>query len=308
MFDSKLGARGVRGMRVARPTIRSVCVVALSLAAGCGAFASTASAAPFTGLQRVEAASDWTSDDKSVEVACPAGKQLLSAAGEISGGFGEVLADDMTPVSNLNKAVFRGVEDSAYAPTWSVKVYGICSNPVPGLVRVRDASSLSSSNLQQDAFAWCAPGKFLVGANASITGADGESLMSEIEPQGALGAHVMGREEDAFDPIWWVTAVASCAPSVFPIPVVATGDLTFGPSDSVTVTCPAGTKVTSASGAIYDTSSFEAHGHVSLDDIRPSEDLQSVTVTAFETDEEQPNPHTGDWQVRAWAVCHAGTL
>ena len=294
----------MRCARIARSLVGLV--VGIALAAGCATFASSASAA-ITGLERVEESSDWTSADKDVDVACPPGKQLLSAAGEISGGGGEVSIEAMEPVSNLNEAFLKAAEDSAYTPLWKLTVYGICSNPPSGLVRIRDASSLTSSNLQQDAFAWCPLGKFLISANGTMTDGEGETLMSVIEPNIGLGAHVMAREEDSLSSIWWTSAVASCASSVFPIPVVATGDLTFGPSSSVTVRCPEGTKVTGASGAIYDTSSYEAHGHVTLDDIRPSEDLESVTVTAYETDEESPSAHTGDWQVRAWAVCNAGT-
>src|SRR3954468_4889532 len=122
-------------------------LMGVTLAAGSATFASSASAA-VSGLERVKETSAETSADKSVEVACPPGKVLLAAAGEITGGFGEVLLDDMAPVANLSKATVRGVEDSAYAPTWSVTAYGICSNPIPGMVRVRDSSSLNTSSLQ----------------------------------------------------------------------------------------------------------------------------------------------------------------
>jgi hypothetical protein len=292
-------------MRCARIARRPVgLLIGITLAAGCATFATSASAA-VSGLERVTATSEETSADKAMEVACPPGKVLLAAAGEITGGFGNVMLEHMAPVANLNRATVRGAEDNAYAPTWSVTAYGICSDPIPGLVRVRGSSSLNTSSLQQDAYAYCplASAPFLISANGSMTGIGGEGVINEVGWWGTMGAHVMAREEDSFAGNWWASAVATCAPSTFPLLAQVTGDPTYGPSDSVTVTCPEGFKVTGAGGAIVDPTD-DAHGHVSLDDIRPADDLRSVTVTAFETDDEQANAFTGDWQVRATALCN----
>jgi hypothetical protein len=273
-------------------------------------FASSA-AASFTGLERVEAESARTSqDDKTMEVECPDGKQLLSAAGVIEGGHGEVVFDGMQPVEDSNTARVRAVEESDYSSAWSLEVMGICADAGAGLVRVRDSSQIDDSNLQHDAYADCPGTKTLVGANADMSRISGGGVFTAIEEVTAAPeseqVHVMAREEDVFDPDWWVTAVATCAPTTLSWTLSVTEPAQDGPSDFATVRCPDNMKVTGAMGAIVDPTG-NAYGHVSLDDIRPSEDLQSATVAAFETDDEQPNAFTGDWQVRATAICTVGT-
>lgn len=65
-------------------------------------------------------------------------------------------------------------------------------------------------------------------------------------------------------------------------------------SKSVTVPCPAGTRVTGAGGRIDG-----AAGQVVLDDVRPSADLTSVTVNALEDE----TGTTAGWTVTAIAMC-----
>ncbi|HZM82665.1 MAG TPA: hypothetical protein VFC19_43665 [Candidatus Limnocylindrales bacterium] len=66
---------------------------------------------------------------------------------------------------------------------------------------------------------------------------------------------------------------------------------------TVTVSCPANTKLYSASGRINN-----GLGHVTMDDIVPHADLTAVTVLAYETD-----AYDEPWTVTAFAICGSAT-
>jgi hypothetical protein len=150
-----------------------------------------------------------------VTATCPAGKVLLGGGGEITGGFGEVLMDDMAPVPFENKFTVTGYEDSAYAPNWTVTAYAICSAPRSGLERL-NRTSVSDSTDKSVSVACSSLSKLLVSASGKITGGLGEVVMEEIQPVAFLSSYVMAREEDPYSPNWTVTAHIVCVnPSAF---------------------------------------------------------------------------------------------
>lgn len=67
---------------------------------------------------------------------------------------------------------------------------------------------------------------------------------------------------------------------------------------SVTVDCPAGTKVYGAGGSIAG-----GYGNVVLDEFVPNEDLTQVSAQGLE----RPG-YAADWTVWAWAICGPATL
>jgi hypothetical protein len=91
--------------------------------------------------------------------------------------------------------------------------------------------------------------------------------------------------------------LADVAPAAAALPglevVSATIPATNSQSQSVTVSCPAGTKLISAAGFI--TGGF---GSVAMDEIYPDAVNDSVQVTAKETD-----PYGGNWHPTAVATC-----
>ena len=88
---------------------------------------------PPPGLERVTATSPFNSANKSVTASCPAGKQALSAQGEINAGSGQVVMDDVRPNPGLTGVTVQGVEDeTGQAGGWSIVAHAICANPVPG--------------------------------------------------------------------------------------------------------------------------------------------------------------------------------
>lgn len=273
-------------------------LVALTLVALCAMTASTASAA-VPGVERIVATSLSNSDDKGVTAECPDGKVLLGGGGEISGGLGEVLMDDMAPVPFEKKFTVYGYEDQDggvdYTPNWTVTAYAICSSPLSGLERRVSTSDTDSSD--KSATVQCSSfNKILLSSSGKITGGLGEVGMEDINPLAFLGTSVMAREEDPYSPDWTTTAHAICADP---------GGLGLGaqvrvqsvrdssPPNSATARCPLGQVLVGVGGRLIDPT-----GEAVMDDIRPSADLSEVTVTAYETD-----PYLDSWHVEAVANC-----
>ncbi len=63
---------------------------------------------------------------------------------------------------------------------------------------------------------------------------------------------------------------------------------------SITVTCPAGKRVTSAG-----VDATPGNGHVLIDDLRPNAELTSVTATVLA----DATGIAGDWSAQALAIC-----
>jgi hypothetical protein len=86
---------------------------------------------PPPGLQLVTATSLLESDELARATAnCPAGKNLLGTGGELAGGQGEVVIDDLRPNAALTSATVTGLEDeNGYSSNWQAKAFAICANP-----------------------------------------------------------------------------------------------------------------------------------------------------------------------------------
>ena len=100
------------------------------------------------GLERVAATSASNSGSaKAVVATCPAAKRVVGVGGEITGGGGQVILDDVVPGAALTKAEAKGVEDqNGFSSSWSVTAYAICANPPAGLERAPLTTSLAISN------------------------------------------------------------------------------------------------------------------------------------------------------------------
>jgi hypothetical protein len=87
-------------------------------------------ATPPPGLERIVATSPSNSSNKSVTATCPSGKNLLGTGGEIDGGRGQVVLDDVTPNAALTSVTVTGLEDeTGHGAPWSLGSYAICANP-----------------------------------------------------------------------------------------------------------------------------------------------------------------------------------
>jgi hypothetical protein len=286
------------------PLLTSVNVLALEDETGfAGAWAVRAyaiCAPPPRGLQLVSAARPFNSSDKSVIAQCPGVKRVLGAGGQIIGGGGEVVLDDIRLDPSLGEVNVVALEDgSGTTANWNLTAYAICAIPGPaiaGLERVLGGSA-TNSFFFKTATATCPAGKQVVGAAGDTNGGMGQVVMEYLAPNPGLerSVTVAGEEdENGFAGDWSLTAYAICAASW---QRVSASSPTDSANKDVSARCPAGKQVTGAGGDI--TGGF---GQVVLDRIVPfpnSTPLSGVFVQGAEDE----TGTTNNWSVGAYAIC-----
>jgi hypothetical protein len=295
MIGDRRGVPPLGRLTAPAMTITRCSVLALGLIAVNAALASPASAA-VPGLERVTATSASTSGDKSARATCPSGKRVLGTGGEITGGLGQVVLDDITPDSALTSVSVLAREDQdGTANNWSVTAYAICANPIAGLERVT-ATRISNSVEFLFAEARCTGGKRVLGAGGDITGGLGQVVLDGVVPDNNLRlVTVSGREDQDGTPSnWSVRAYAICANPIDGLQGVSSASAFNSFDKGATATCPSGTRVLSAGGFI----NF-GDGQVVLDDLTPNSTLTSVTLFG----REDQDGTAGNWVVDAVAVC-----
>jgi hypothetical protein len=181
-------------------------------------------------------------------------------------------------------AVAAGV---AIAPTTATAA-------VPGLVRV--AATSASNSVDKFATATCPAGKSVVGVGAELNGAGGQVIIDEVVPNAALTSATTWAYEDTsgFAGNWSVTTYVNCAN---PLPGrirVLTTSANNSFAKSVTAACPAGRYVLGGSFQVNN-----GLGDVVTTNVNPNIGLQSVSVTAYETN----LGIARSWTLSAIAIC-----
>ncbi len=270
-------------------------VIVVTLATTFALAGVSAAAVPNIELHRSTSAN--TSAAKSTVEACPAGRTLTGVGGDINGASGAVLIDDLTPNSTRTQNTVTGYEAAPFAGNWYLHSYAICASPLAGATRVT-ATTATNGTDGKSITAFCPAGTRLTGAAGNITGGAGNVVMDDLRPNGspATSVTVTGFEVNS-DASWSARAYALCAnPLVGQVRVTAVS-ATNSVNKSVTVTCPAGRKVTGLGGEISG-----GVGEVVIDDYTPNEFLTSVSVTGTEA-RDLDGVYLGNWSVRAYALC-----
>nr|QEO74611.1 hypothetical protein [uncultured bacterium] len=166
------------------------------------------------GAVQVSAAAPTNSDDfhGTPAATCPAGKTLTGTGYEMVGALGEAIVDDLRPNGNPTTAptsvTVGAYEAEPIAGNWSLTAYGICTNPLPGLVRL--AAAGSDEDFVSQASTFCPSGVVTTGGGFEINGALGEALVDDLNP--SIGTNrVTAYEEDPIAGSWTVTAYGICA-------------------------------------------------------------------------------------------------
>lgn len=206
-------------------------------------------AAPVPGLERIAVLSATNSaNGKTATAACPTGKRLLGAGGDIVGAPGQVEMDDIIPNAALTSVSVRGLEDqNGASATWRVGAYAICANPVAGLVRIV-ATSVTDSADGKAATATCPAGKQVTGVGGDNIGGAGQVVMDDFipYPNPATSVQVLGNEDETGTTAnWSVTAYAICASSAERVQAQG-GPPEVGFPAAATASCPSGKQVTGA--------------------------------------------------------------
>jgi hypothetical protein len=239
------------------------------------------------------------SNDKADLAPCPAGQQVTGGGGDITGGSGQVSLTGIFPGdSALTDFLAVGQEDgNDFAGNWSLRIYAICTTPLPGLELVSLESSPGSGDFGF-VDAACPVGKRLVGVGGGINGGDGQVVLDRVfpDPQSNLQRMVVAafENENGFANDWSLTAHAICATPPAGLELVAAASDQDSVPASVTATCPAGKNLLGAAGQIPG-----GLGEVVMDDLRPNALLTSVTLTGLEDE----TGYASDWLLVAYAIC-----
>jgi hypothetical protein len=255
-------------------------------------------ATPLPGLARVAATSATNSTNKSFPVSCPAGKKLLGAGGEITGGAGQVVLNTVRPNSGLSSANAAGLEDGdGFAGNWSVTAYAVCANPPSGLQRVTDTSASDSTDKTVPAN--CPLGTRPLGIGGEVTNGAGQVSMDLLP--GTVGDDLVGANARAFEDEsgyagnWSVTAYAICG--AVSRRVVGTSLTNSTNPKTARVGCPDGLRTTGVGGDING-----GAGQVALDKVAPN-DLFNPPMGAIARGSEDETLFGGNWFVRSHAIC-----
>ena len=127
----------------------------------------------------VEQSANDSSSPKTAGPDCPAGKQSTGVGGDISGGFGQVILDDLVPFAGAS--VDAEEDGSGTTSNWFLRGYAICATPLPGREVVSNPTDLDSSFIKS-AVADCPAGKRVIGAGADIDNGAGQVTLDYITP------------------------------------------------------------------------------------------------------------------------------
>jgi hypothetical protein len=249
---------------------------------------------PVEGAERVFATSLTDSQTiKSVTATCPAGKQLTGVGGEIGGGGGEVVLDELTPTADLTGVGVVGVEDEdGTAGDWLVRSFALCAASSQRVV----GQSPSDSN-DKGAVASCPAGKQVTGAGGDITSGAGQVVIDGIVPNSALTqVSVFGFEDgNGFAGSWLLRSWAICAtPRAGLQRVSQTSSLQSTGLLLSNADCPVGRQVVGVGGDING-----GDGEVLLSRISPASDL----TNSFAGASEDETGFANNWTLTAHEIC-----
>ncbi|MEH1098762.1 hypothetical protein [Micromonospora sp. CPCC 205561] len=273
-------------------TVGGVALSALVL----GQLALTGPVAAVPGLSLRTTTGPSNSVAKSQNTTCPTGTKVIGGGGAITGsGLGQVGMDIMLPVVGGTAYSVTGREDeNGVAGNWAVTASALCATPPPGLVTVSGSSapSFGTSNWFEKS---CPAGKHAIGVGGAVVGASNSEVVLEDLRIHQNSVVVAGAEDGTgFAGSWWLDATAICAD---PLPgeqrVIDDSVFSSAATRSITATCPAGTRVHGVGGEILG-----GEGEVRLTQMRAT---TSTTVTVAAAEDE--NGFSGNWKVRAYAVC-----
>ncbi|HYN92303.1 MAG TPA: hypothetical protein VES42_00435 [Pilimelia sp.] len=292
-------------MRTPSFTRPSTVLLAAASLAGLGAsFAVTgpAAAVPISGVVRAELESPDNAVDKSVIVACPAGKKVINAGGYITAGNGSVAMDDIYPDETLSTVKVSGRETDPIATNWRVKGFATCADEPAGLEWVWERSDDDTDDAKS-VTARCPEGKTLLGTGGTLVGGNGEVIIDEIKPDGGPGVAptevtVQAAEADAFTGSWRVNALAICAEPLDGQQRISAQTAPASVNDGVRADCPAGQVATGSGAEIVGPT-----GEVVLDDSYPTNGSTVDPPTATTVYGQEEDATAADWFIRGFVIC-----
>jgi hypothetical protein len=248
---------------------------------------------PIAGLERVSETSPLDSaNEKGLFPACPNGKVPTGLGADINSFNGQVLLD-VLDISGAENSAVQGIEDETGNPiNWSLTGYAICA---PGSRR-EFVTSFADSGPKNVNVTCPHPGQQVTGLGGVTLDGNSEVLLERFRPDPANNALVTAFEDDGgFTGQWQLSGNAVCTTTLAGQEIVANVSAQNSVAQkAISVTCPGAKRVVGAAGEIYN-----GLGQVILDDTRPSADLTTVTVNAYEDE----TGTSQSWSLTARAIC-----
>jgi hypothetical protein len=245
------------------------------------------------GLERISETSPLDSAvSKVLFPGCPNGKVATGIGADINTFNGQVMLDALDTGGSEN-VLLEAIEDETGNPiNWSMTAYVICA---PGSRR-EFVTSFADSGPKNVNVTCPHPGQQVTGLGGVALDGNSEVLLERFRPDPANNALVTAFEDDGgFAGEWQLSGNAVCTTTLPGQEIVAnvSAQNSVG-QKQISVGCPGAKRVVGAAGEI-----FNGLGQVILDDTRPSADLTTVTVNAYEDE-------TGtsmSWSLTARAIC-----
>jgi hypothetical protein len=296
---------------VRRRTTRARRLLAGAMVVGGLLAGHTLAAAPadaVSGLTPVTRSSQANSRTlKRVAAVCPAGTRVLGGGGTVVNGGGQVVLQQLEPRHTVgdDRFVVAAREDrTGYASSWRLTAYALCADPLAGQQITSNTLPASSDSLQS-ALAVCPSGQTQIGYGGRIDNGAGQVHVTELFDffGPPVGVTFLRAREGAgrYAGSWAVRPFAVCvdAAAVTGLVSVATVSPSSSLNKSAVVSCPPGTQVHSAGGALLSGSGQLATGSLIIDQISVDPSATTVTVRGVEDEAGTLDP----WMVRAVALC-----
>ena len=205
------------------------------------------------------------------------------------------------PTTGLSSAL---ADQTGFRRSWRLIAYALCRDPLPGQ-QITANSLRASSDPVQSQLALCPAGQSQIGYGGRVDNGAGQVHVTELfdffgPPVGVT--FLRAREDaDGYAGSWGLTPSAVCVDAAAATGFVSVAAVSPSTSQNkaVSVSCPAGTQVHSAGGALLSGSVQLATGSLIIDQIAVDPSATSVTVRGVEDE----NGTTDPWMVRAVALC-----
>lgn len=243
-----------------------------------------------------------TSNDKSLTVACPAGKSATGGGGYLNANVaarGFVGLDRLEPLANGSGFVATMRETDTYAGTWSMTAKAICVNTPAGWQRNSTTTAASSFSATATTPA-CPTGKSVIGTGARVNSGLGEVILDDLVPSADLKTvtarayRVPGSAHDG----WTLTAYAICANTPAGLERVSwdTGAFSSTAHQSVNWNCPDAVTPKGVYSGGYEI--FGGNGNVMPSGLNP---ISTDQVSSW--GDEFHLGYAGSWNHTVYLIC-----
>ena len=172
--------------------------------------ATAVCADPLPGLEIVPSTSTVTSNQyNSVAADCPGTKQLLGMGFTVNGGVGQVGIDDFKATSSTRATGWAYEDANGYSGTWSLTMYAICADTLPGYQIVQvvgaDQSAFSASLT-----ASCPSGTVTLGGGGQVDGGAGAVILEDFASSVTSYTVKAYEDQNGTANLWHLHAYAIC--------------------------------------------------------------------------------------------------